>query len=73
MANANTPDPKFAKFKADGKLKVDAFLTVFESLFLNLSAAERVTKLANYLDGEPFNFYATSILTVHLSTRARTL
>ena len=57
-------DPKFAKFNGDGKMKVDAFLTVFETLFTNLNAAEKVTKLAYYLDPEPFNFYATNVLPV---------
>jgi hypothetical protein len=57
---APTPDPKFAKFTGEGKLKIEAFLTIFENAFTNLNDADRVTKLTNYLDGEPLNFFATS-------------
>ena len=59
-----TPDPKFAKFNGEGKLKIEAFLTIFENSFSTLNDAAKVSKLANYLDGEPLNFYATDVLSV---------
>ena len=61
---AQAPDPKFAKFNGDGKMRIEAFLTVFETLFTALTDQQKITKLANYVDGEPFNFYATSVLIV---------
>ena len=45
-------------------MRIEAFLTVFETLFTALTDQQKIAKLANYLDGEPFNFYATSVLTV---------
>ena len=57
-------DPKFAKFSGEGKLKIEAFLAVFANAFSTLTDAEKVTKLASYLEGDAFNFYATDILSV---------
>ena len=61
MAN---PDPKFAKFSGEGKLKIEAFLAVFANAFSTKTDAEKVSKLASYLEGDAFNFYATDILSV---------
>ena len=61
---APVPDPKFAKFTGEGKLKIEAFLTIFENAFTTLGDAAKVTKLTNYLDGEPLNFFATDVLSV---------
>ena len=61
---AQALEPKFAIFNGDGKMRIETFLTVFETQFTALTDQQKITKLANYLDGEPFNFYATSVLTV---------
>ena len=61
---AQAPDPKFAKFNGDGKMRIEAFFTVFETLFTALTDQQKITKLAIYLDDEPFSFYATSVFTV---------
>ena len=59
-----TPDPKFAKFSGEGKLKIEAFLAVFANAFSTLTDAEKVSKLGSYLEGDAFNYYATDILSV---------
>ncbi len=55
-------DPKFAKFNAEGKLRVEAFFAIFDNAFNALTDAQKVEKLACYLDGEPLNFYASDVL-----------
>ena len=64
MAQATPSDPKLAKFTGEGKLRIESFLTIFETAFTALTDAQKVSKLASYLDGEPLNFYASDVLSV---------
>ena len=62
MANPpHPPEPKFAKLSGEGKLKVDAFLTVFANTFSVYTDAKIITKLASFSEGEAFEFYASDI------------